>query len=149
MSGPSDSDATDRAGRHDDAPPASVAAEAALLIELLSQRGSFASASAGSRSGSGPEPAAGSAGQPDGGECTCGGAPPAACRICPVCQVIAFVQKINPDTIERIADFATFAATALRDVASAQRTASSTAASTGDATGPDPSDSGHETRDRP
>ncbi len=126
MSGSDDSDA---AGRGNDAPPRSVAAEAALLVELLSQRGSFAgpSGGSGSRSGSSSQPKtdAGSTALPGGGECTCGGAAPAACRICPVCQVIAFVQKVNPDTIERIADFATFAATALRDVASAQRTASS------------------------
>lgn len=59
-----------------------------------------------------------------------------------MCQVIAFVQKINPDTIERIADFATFAATALRDLASAQRadstTEATTEATTEDAAEPDP-----------
>jgi hypothetical protein len=55
------------------------------------------------------------------GECTCGGSTPAACRVCPVCQLIAFVQQVNPDTIDRVADFIGFAATALRDLASAQR----------------------------
>jgi len=54
-------------------------------------------------------------------ECTCGGQQPAACRVCPVCQLIAFVQQVNPDTIERVADFVGFAATALRDLATAQR----------------------------
>lgn len=54
-------------------------------------------------------------------ECTCGGREPAACRICPVCQLISFVQQVNPDTIERVADFVGFAATALRDLAAAQR----------------------------
>ncbi|OFE15772.1 hypothetical protein BA895_21390 [Humibacillus sp. DSM 29435] len=124
----SDCGGSDAAGRRDDGPPRSVAAEAALLVELLSQRGSFAGPSGGSRSGSGSQPKtdAGSTAPPEGGVCTCGGAPPAACRVCPVCQLIAFVQRVNPDTIERIADFATFAATALRDVAAAQRTASST-----------------------
>ncbi len=55
------------------------------------------------------------------GECTCGGTTPAACRVCPVCQLIAFVQQVNPDTIEKVADFVGFAATALRDLATAQR----------------------------
>jgi len=61
--------------------------------------------------------------RPDGsaGECTCGGTTPAACRVCPVCQLIAFVQQVNPDTIEKVADFVGFAATALRDLATAQR----------------------------
>ena len=54
-------------------------------------------------------------------ECTCGGSTPAACRVCPVCQLIAFVQQVNPDTIDRVADFVGFAATALRDLATAQR----------------------------
>ncbi|HET7801751.1 MAG TPA: hypothetical protein VFL38_15110 [Humibacillus xanthopallidus] len=54
-------------------------------------------------------------------ECTCGGREPAACRLCPVCQLISFVQQVNPDTIERVADFVGFAATALRDLATAQR----------------------------
>jgi hypothetical protein len=54
-------------------------------------------------------------------ECTCGGREPAACRVCPVCQLISFVQQVNPETIERVADFVGFAATALRDLATAQR----------------------------
>lgn len=139
MSGNADTP-DDGAGRRDDGPPRSVAAEAALLVELLSHRGSFGGTSAGSgpRAGSGTEPDLGSDSPTGEGECTCGGATPAACRVCPVCQVIAFVQKINPDTIERIADFATFAATTLRDLASAQRTASAPKAATGDATEPDP-----------
>lgn len=152
MSGPFDSDPTD-------GPPRSVAAEAALLVELLSQRGSFGGPSAGSgaRSGTGSGPDtetdAGSASLPNGGECTCGGAAPAACRLCPVCQVIAFVQKINPDTIERIADFAAFAATALRDVAMAQRTTSSPETAARDGAEPDGAepdgDPGPATGDRP
>jgi hypothetical protein len=38
-----------------------------------------------------------------------------------VCQLISFVQQVNPDTIERVADFVGFAASALRDLATAQR----------------------------
>ena len=41
--------------------------------------------------------------------------------MCPVCQLISFVQQVNPETIERVADFVGFAATALRDLATAQR----------------------------
>jgi hypothetical protein len=41
--------------------------------------------------------------------------------VCPVCQVIAFVQQVNPETIDKVADFVGFAATALRDLATAQR----------------------------
>ncbi|MEO5743089.1 MAG: hypothetical protein ABIQ53_00690 [Terracoccus sp.] len=156
MSGPSDSDPTD-------GPPRSVAAEAALLVELLSQRGSFGGPSAnygtrsgngsgnrsGNRSGPHTEPDTGSAALPDDGECTCGGVAPAACRVCPVCQVIAFVQKINPETIERMADFAAFAATTLREVASAQRTRSGRETEAREGAEPDGDDPGPATGDRP
>lgn len=100
-----------------DAPPASVAEEAAKLVELLS---------GGSWAGAGVPPS-GSAGRTGTGEqgqareCTCGGTTPRACRVCPVCQLIAFVQQVNPDTIEKVADFVGFAATALRELATAQR----------------------------
>jgi len=70
-------------------------------------------------------------------ECTCGGREPAACKVCPVCQLISFVQQVNPDTIERVADFVGFAATALRDLATAQRERAErprASASSGDAT---------------
>lgn len=53
--------------------------------------------------------------------CTCGGTPPQSCRLCPVCQVIAFVSSISPETIDRAADLVAFAAVALRDLATAQR----------------------------
>ncbi|KRF39678.1 hypothetical protein ASH01_20310 [Terrabacter sp. Soil811] len=134
----------DESSRPDDAPPGSVAAEAALLVDLLSRRTWSGSSrmpsgdSRGERAGgaahghdhaAGPASPAGdptgpdAARRPDGsaGECTCGGTTPAACRVCPVCQLIAFVQQVNPDTIEKVADFVGFAATALRDLATAQR----------------------------
>ena len=66
--------------------------------------------------------------------------------MCPVCQLIAFVQQVNPDTIDRVADFIGFAATALRDLATAQRerraepdqdSADDTADDRGDDTAPD------------
>lgn len=68
-------------------------------------------------------------------ECTCGGREPAACKVCPVCQLISFVQQVNPDTIERVADFVGFAATALRDLATAQRERSTRAEAAGSEAG--------------
>ncbi|MHA3836224.1 hypothetical protein ACXR8F_10935 [Terrabacter sp. AAH1] len=123
--------------------PGSVAEEAALLVDLLSQRGwgapsrmpsgtSDANGHSADRAHEQPHhdhPAADPSDRPDGSDdrhsarsdCTCGGTTPAACRVCPVCQLIAFVQQVNPDTIDRVADFVGFAATALRDLATAQR----------------------------
>ena len=103
----------------------SVAEEAALLVDLLSSRGWGAPAT-GPTSPKGPSDDTGpsSSGAPDAPEaheCTCGGRTPAACAVCPVCQLIAFVQRIEPDTIERFADVVGLAATALRDLATAQR----------------------------
>jgi len=104
-------------------PPGTVQEEAALLVDLLSQRGWVQSPGMPSDSGSSSrseehaEPGA-AHGEHD---CTCGGRTPAACKVCPVCQLIAFVQQVNPETIEKVADFVGFAATALRDLASAQR----------------------------
>ena len=141
-----------------DAPPGSVAAEAALLVDLLSRRtwsgGSRMPSgdSRGERAGgaahghdhaTGPASPAGDQAGPDAtrradgpaGECTCGGTTPAACRVCPVCQLIAFVQQVNPDTIEKVADFVGFAATALRDLATAQRERRAEPARDGDGDG--------------
>lgn len=99
--------------------PGSVAEEAALLVELLTARGWGLGADR-------PDPSESRGDDPTGraaatGECTCGGTTPAACRVCPVCQVISFVQQISPDTIERFADIVDLAATGLRDLAAAQR----------------------------
>jgi hypothetical protein len=116
-------------------PAGTVAEEAALLVELLSRRGwgaggGMPSASSQPAGGQDEEAASGNGPRPGGipaaearqaHECTCGGREPAACRVCPVCQLISFVQQVNPDTIERVADFVGFAATALRDLATAQR----------------------------
>lgn len=163
---------TEPTGLGRDEPPSSVAREAALLADLLAQRGSFVSRTArrateARSAGSSPqreqraaEPPEGATDAPaDGGElphaepqgaptdrpagsspheCTCGGQVPSACRVCPVCQVIAFVQKVNPETIDRVADFAAFAAAALRDLADARReeTAAAPSASTPPSTPP-------------
>ena len=110
----------------------SVAEEAALLVDLLSRRGWGGDDAARAASPSGPTDAADTADTADAGrqtadagtrahECTCGGRTPAACRICPVCQLISFVQQISPESIERVADVVELAATALRDLATAQR----------------------------
>lgn len=132
----------------------SVAEEAALLVDLLSQR---------SRSGASDMPSRGPAdnrsdsrsdGRSDSrsegspGACTCGGTTPAACRVCPVCQLIAFVQQVNPDTIDKVADFVGFAATALRDLATAQRERRAEPG-TGADTGSDTTDTSDTDTDRP
>ncbi|WP_353508823.1 hypothetical protein [Intrasporangium sp.] len=123
------------------APAGSVADEAALLVDLLSSRGWGVKApeqSARSERSDESEqsdhshhtdrPADGSAQGSDEtgssderGECSCGGTTPAACRICPVCQLISFVQRLSPDSLERVADVVELAATGLRDLAHAQR----------------------------
>lgn len=110
------------------APPSSVAQEAALLVDLLMQHGPFGMPPGRATDGAAGPSAAGPANTTAGTqptdarqECTCGGTTPQACRTCPVCQLIAVVQKVNPATIERVADFAAFAAAALRDVAEARR----------------------------
>jgi hypothetical protein len=116
----------------------SVAEEAALLVDLLSARGwgagNGSTGAAGATRADGATPSDGSRlrdsspaddREPrpgaDAHECTCGGRTPAACSVCPVCQLIAFVQRIEPDAIERFADVVGLAATALRDLATAQR----------------------------
>lgn len=68
-----------------------------------------------------PEPQAAPEPQPDPRSCTCGGQRPAACEVCPVCQLIAFVQRVSPETIDRLAEVVELAATGLRDLAVVQR----------------------------
>ncbi|MEW1953290.1 hypothetical protein [Terrabacter sp. NPDC080008] len=129
-----------------DAPPVgSVAQEAALLVDLLS-RGGWSGLPGMPAADSGPHASSadhdhrderggdhredrrndrddrGQDGKPGATRpCTCGGTTPSACRVCPVCQLVAFVQQVNPDTIEKVADLVGFAATALHDLATAQR----------------------------
>lgn len=92
----------------------SVADEAALLADLLASRGWGGVPP-------GPAPSSPADGEGPAAECTCGGITPAACRLCPVCQLIAFVQQVSPDTVERVAEIVDLAATALRDLAQSQR----------------------------
>jgi hypothetical protein len=111
-----------------------VAEEAARLVEMLGAAGGPWSGMGGARSTHGthgpgdaggsshsPSGEGGSAERGPGQACTCGGTTPQACRLCPVCQLISFVGSISPETIERAADLVGFAATALRDLATAQR----------------------------
>ena len=134
---PTDSDRPDGDGRF--APPAdpsvspagTVAEEAAKLVEMLAAVGGPWAGSSGSSGSSGSDGADGphlgtSSDRPGASRsgthtCTCGGTTPQACRLCPVCQVISFVSAISPETIDRAADLVGFAATALRDLATAQR----------------------------
>jgi hypothetical protein len=134
---PDGSDGPDGPDGPDDAPTGTVAQEAALLVNLLSTRG-WGGDAPGSPHPNGRDDAPG-AGHPGADaesdregtgrtsgegrthECTCGGTTPAACRVCPVCQLISFVQQVSPDAIERLADVVGLAATALRDLAASQR----------------------------
>lgn len=106
-------------------PVGSVAEEAARLVELLAASGTWGQGARATQGEPRPRPEGDgtkeSAGRTEGHSCTCGGATPQACRLCPVCQVIAFVGSISPETIERAADLVGLAATALHDLASAQR----------------------------
>jgi hypothetical protein len=117
-----------------------VTEEAARLIEAMA---SMARSTAGAGAGQGPSPYAdgpaqdsspgaqdASPEQDDGqgsthGVCSsCGGerdSTPVACKLCPVCQGIAFIRSVRPETVDRLADFASALASTLRDVATQSR----------------------------
>ncbi|HET7397441.1 MAG TPA: hypothetical protein VFJ94_02870 [Intrasporangium sp.] len=126
-----------------------MAQEAAWLVDLLAARAGRGAAPPGSQHGEADgetdgeadggaaretqPPSSGSQGDAAGGRpgCGCGTARAAdpgaggervdACTLCPVCQLIDFVGRVSPETIERVADVVALAATALHDLASAQR----------------------------
>lgn len=118
-----------------DAGVGSVAEEAGRLVEVLAafggapgSSGPAADPSGEGTAGSGHSGSAGGRAEDaeDGesshaGTCTCGGRRPAACAVCPLCQVIAFVQRLNPETVDRLAEVVELAATGLRDFAVVQR----------------------------
>ena len=55
---------------------------------------------------------------------SCGGerdSTPVACKLCPVCQGIAFIRSVRPETVDRLADLASALASTLRDLASQSR----------------------------
>ena len=63
--------------------------------------------------------------EPSKGACSaCGGerdSTPLACKLCPVCQGIALIRSIRPETVDRLADFAAAVASSLRDMAAQSR----------------------------
>lgn len=62
--------------------------------------------------------------EPDGACSACGGArerTPVACKLCPVCQGIALLRSVRPETVDRLADFAAAVASSLRDMAAQSR----------------------------
>jgi len=116
-----------------------VAEEAARLIDAMASM---------ARSGTGPNPSPdpyaegaprGSASSgapgawrgadhrddPSDGTCSaCGGekaGTPVACKLCPLCQGIALLRSVRPETVDRLADFASAVAASLRDVATQAR----------------------------
>jgi hypothetical protein len=123
-----------------------VAEEAARLIEAMA---SMARSSTGLKDDSssyagGPDRESGAADAPDGsqdqkeasdGVCSsCGGhrdSTPVACKLCPLCQGIAFMRSVRPETVDRLADLASAVASTLRDLATQSR-----------ASGPTPSTAG-------
>lgn len=120
-----------------DQPPSSigtVAEEAARLISLMaSMAGSSDDPDDGNEPSQGRSPYDGgpareprppeTEGTP--GACSaCGGendATPVACRLCPLCQGIALLRSVRPETVDRLADFATAVAGTLRDLATQSR----------------------------
>jgi hypothetical protein len=70
-----------------------------------------------------------------------------ACRLCPLCQGIAMLRSVRPETMDQLADLASAVTECLRDVA-VQLRASSTAATARPASG-SPTDSGRATQDIP
>jgi len=56
----------------------------------------------------------------------CGGVnagTPVACKLCPLCQGIALLRSVRPETVDRLADFASAVAATLRDMATQSRSA--------------------------
>ena len=54
----------------------------------------------------------------------CGGVndgTPVACKLCPLCQGIALMRSVRPETVDRLADFASAVAATLRDMATQSR----------------------------
>jgi len=88
---------------------------------------------------------------PGAGACShCGGEPVGtfeACRLCPLCQGIAFLRTVRPETMDQLADLASAATECLRDLA-AQLRASGPASTARPASGSQ-SDGGRATQDIP
>ena len=83
----------------------SLAEEAARLVAALQQ------------ATSGWSSAAGAAGAPASEDEAHGhAATPAACRVCPLCQLIAMVQNVRPETVQHLSDAAASLAAAASDL---------------------------------
>lgn len=80
-----------------------------------------------------------------GGECD---GLPVACRLCPLCQGIALLRSLRPETVDRLADLASAAAESLRDLAARSRAAGPTPSTDGGPSG-SPSSRGRATQDIP
>jgi len=72
-----------------------------------------------------PSAGASSAGARSTGACSaCGGdsdGTPVACKLCPLCQGIALLRSVRPETVDRLADLASALAAGLRDMATQSR----------------------------
>jgi hypothetical protein len=107
----------------------SVADEAARLLESLrrSAEPPGADAPASADAGAGPSPSA----RPSAPEAESGTEHPASepgahdpfCTWCPLCRTAEVVRSLSPETITRLADLATLAATVLADLASSRASA--------------------------
>ena len=130
-----------------------VAEEAARLIDAMA---SMARSGTGPNHGSGPYPGgaprgSASSGAPDASRGSdnragpsdrtcraCGGErddTPVACKLCPLCQGIALLRSVRPETVDRLADFASAVAASLRDVAAQARASGPTPSTAGTASG--------------
>jgi hypothetical protein len=91
----------------------SVAEEAARLFEVLQDAAStWSRGAAGSEHHGDP-----GHGDPDHGD-PGHGQTPAACRVCPLCQLVAAVQNVRPETVQHLADAAASLAAAFSDLVS-------------------------------
>jgi hypothetical protein len=67
--------------------------------------------------------------RPERGCSVCGGESdggPVACRLCPLCQGIALLRSVRPETVDRLADLASSVAGTLRDMAAQSRASGQT-----------------------
>jgi hypothetical protein len=80
-----------------------------------------------------PAAAGAPAATPSAGACSsCGGerdGTPVSCRLCPLCQGIALLRSVRPETVDRLADLASAVAESLRDLAARSRASAPASAS--------------------
>jgi hypothetical protein len=117
-----------------------VAEETARLVEAL---GDWARSATAGEAAQPEEAAPDQAGTRHTPGCErCGGTSPAAgeaiaCQLCPVCQGIALLRAVRPETVERLADLAGALSGVLRDIA-AERAERAGRAGQGAPARPDP-----------